>query len=147
MKKMPFLLCITLLQLTACSYEGMEVRNNEYVVGFRDSSQKTTAECLLNYLVSEKIVQKKSQIITQKNKDTIRVRLFGKPKGNWKKEADRPTAEFACRLLANDFSKICFQGKVICLQIGQDFSQRKNYIEATSDGSVGYRDYKKLSSE
>lgn len=141
MKKISYII-ICIAWLTACQNNvGNEVRKQDYAVSYKDSSQKASAECLLTYIITENISQKKCQIVVQNN-DTLLVRLFGKPKGNWKKEEERKTAEFASRLLANDFSKICFQGKTIHLQIGQDFSQSKNYIESTSDGGVGYRDYK-----
>lgn len=141
MKKISYIvLCI--VWLIGCENRtGNEVRKQDYAVSYKDSSQKASAECLLNYLFTEAIAQKKCQIIIRNN-DTLLVRLFGKPKGNWKKEEERKTAEFASKLLANDFSKTCFRGKIVRLQIGQDFSQNKNYIEATSDGGVGYKDYK-----
>ena len=145
MKKILFL--ITVACLTACDNNtSKEAKKQDYAVSYKDDSQKAFAECLLDYIFSEAIAQKKCQIIVRNN-DTILLRLFGKPKGAWKKEEERKIAEFASKLLANDFSKICFQDKVVRLQIGQDFTQSKNYIEATSDGGVGYRDYKRLSSE
>lgn len=131
-----------LVLLSACSSpEGQEIHKQDYSVSFKDNSLQNAANCVLEYLVSEQIIQKKCQIVGI-GKDTIRIRLFGKPKGNWKNQEDRKTAEFALKLLANDFSKICFQNKVVLLQIGQDFRQRKNYLEANSDGSVGFKDYK-----
>jgi hypothetical protein len=131
----------SILLLTACVDSiGNEISKQDYAVSYKDSSQKASAECLLDYILSEQLIQKKAQIIAKN--DTILVRLFGKPKGNWKKNEERKTAEFATKLLANDFSKICFQKKIVRLQIGQDFSKKENYLEATSDGSVGFRDYK-----
>jgi len=140
MKKNLFLIS-SFTFLAACGNTASnELRNQDYAVSYKDSSQKASAECLLDYIVSEQLIQKKAQIIAKN--DTVLVRLFGKPKGNWKKNEERKTAEFANKLLANDFSKICFQKKIVRLQIGQDFSKAENYLEATSDDSVGFRDYK-----
>ncbi|GAB4133481.1 MAG: hypothetical protein OHK0045_05250 [Raineya sp.] len=127
--------------LSACSNpERQEIRKQDYAVSFKDSSQQNAANCLLEYLVQENITQKKCQLLN--NKDTILIRLFGKPKGSWKSAEDRKTAEFATKLLANDFSKHCFEGKITKVQIGESFLEKKRYIEATSDGGVGFRDYK-----
>lgn len=138
MKKFPLFI---IFLLSACSSpEGQEIRKQEYALSFKDSSQQILANCVLAYLVQENITQKKCQLLS--TQDTIIIRLFGKPKGNWKSAEDRKTAEFATKLLANDFSKYCFAGKITKVQIGENFSEKKRHIEATSDGGVGFRDYK-----
>jgi hypothetical protein len=127
--------------LLSCQNSENELNIRDYWISFQKTTDKEKAQCVLEYIYTEKLDLKKYQLFDTQ-KDTVLLRIFGKPKGKYKKEEDRRTAEFAVVLLANDFAKLCLRGKVVKIQIGQSFAQASAYLEATSDGKVGYREYK-----
>jgi len=127
--------------LGACQSHENELNIKNYWVSFQDKKDADKAQCLLNYIDKEALELKKYQLFDT-SKDTVLVRIFGKPKGRYKKDQDKKTAEFAIMLLANDFSQVCLENKVVKVQIGQQFTQSSDYLEATSNGEIGYQKYK-----
>ena len=132
-----FLLGVAYLQ--ACQ-NGNTLMNKGYGVSFQNAEDKSKAQCLLDYISKENLDLKKYQLFDTK-KDTILVKVFGKPKGKYKKDDDKQTAEFAIVLLANDLSKSCLDQKTVKVQIGQ-FLKPHDYLEGVSDGKAGFQEYK-----
>jgi hypothetical protein len=141
MMKQTTLIFLLLILFDACQSDKNTLHKENYWVSFPNEKAKTYAECLLDYVSEEKFELKKYQIF-KISADSVIVRIFGKPKGNFKKQ--REISEFATELLANDFSKLCFQQKITVVQIGENFQDKNKFLQATSNGKVGYRDYKEL---
>lgn len=133
-------LAIFLIVFASCDNSKNTLYRDAYWVSFPNEQSKPYAECVLTYVSEEKFDLKKYQIF--KVSDSVMIRIFGKPKGNFKKH--REISEFAVQLLANDFSKLCFNGKAVIVQIGENFQNKNIFLQATSNGKVGLRDYKEL---
>ncbi|KOY85443.1 hypothetical protein AD998_04100 [bacterium 336/3] len=138
MKKILLILLSTMC-LYACQ-NANTLNNHDYGVSFENLKDKAQAQCLLDYVTQEKLDLKKYQLFDTQ-KDTILIKVFGKPKGRYKKEDDKQAAEFSIVLLANDLSKNCFNQKIVKIQMGQ-FAKVKDYLEGVSDGKAGFREYK-----
>ncbi len=139
-KKATLIFLLSIL-FAACQNDKNILHKENYWVSFPNEKAKTYAECLLDYVAEEKFELKKYQIF-KISADSVIVRIFGKTKGNFKKQ--REISEFAIELLANDFSKLCFQQKTTIVQIGENFQDKSKWLQAISNGKVGYRDYKEL---
>jgi hypothetical protein len=138
MKKI-WLLFLGATSLQACQTDNT-LNNKGYWISFKEVRDKSKAQCLLDYAMKENLDLKKYQLFDTQ-KDTVLLKIFGKPKGKYKKEDDKQTAEFSIVLLANDLSRSCLDNKIVKIQIGQ-FAKPKDYLEGVSDGKAGFQDYK-----
>jgi hypothetical protein len=138
MKKI-YLFLLGVAYLQACQHDNT-LMNKDYGVSFQNAEDKSKAQCVLDYVSKENLELKKYQLFDTQ-KDTVLLKIFGKPKGRYKKNDDKQTAEFAIVLLANDLSKNCLNQKTVKIQIGQ-FVKPHDYLEGISDGKAGFQEYK-----
>ncbi|MDX1903929.1 MAG: hypothetical protein SFU27_07205 [Thermonemataceae bacterium] len=130
-----------LFVLVACQPKGgEEMRKDDYWVSYKSKKEEKYAKRVLDYISEQKFDLKRFQIL-HPEKDTVLVRVFGKPKGKQKTPEQKKFAIFGMVLLANDLSKVCFDNKPVRVMLGESFGDPNRYLEGVSDGKVGYKDY------
>lgn len=141
---MKFTKYLLVLSLISCQDDTHQLRKEGYWVAFPNQKSQPYAQCLLEYVVQEKFDSKKYQLF-KFSEDSVVVRIFGKTPTNLKNPQAVETLEFALRLLANDFSKLCFQGRTTVVEFSENFLQKNKYFRAVSNkNAAGWRNYKEL---